>query len=245
MTIRVGAILSVTMRAVVALIAGPLLAEALLTTVYLPEKYVPLLVTVILSSLVAGVVAGYGVGVIAGRRELIWAAVVGVLTGWMVFSSAPYIMGVTTGAIPEWLFRAQGALIVPTTLLGGYLRLLQLRRRHDAQANEGWAMTADRWAYRLGSGLCLISLPVGCIVGASTDNPMGGVFAVPLLGLGLVLFLGARPSATTPPEQYPDSENVPAERTRCDTCGVEYPSHRYLQPAGSQGYICRTCSKSR
>lgn len=179
---RAATIALVTMRAVAAVITGILLAEILRMTVGLAAGYVALVV----SSLVVGAVAGYGAGVVAGRRELLWASVVGVLDGWWLFVDAPSLIGDVR------FIRAGAVLTVPASLLGGYLRVLQRRGGREAQNAQGVAPPQNRWTFWVGVALCLASLPVGFLVTAVSGNPRGGVFALPLLGLGLVLLFGAR-----------------------------------------------------
>jgi hypothetical protein len=171
-----------TMRAIAAVITGVILAEILRMTVGLSGGYV----TLVVSSLIVGGVAGYGTGVVAGRYELFWAAAVGALDGWWLFIDAPTLIGDT------WFIRAWAVLTVPASMLGGQLRILQRRGRRGTQTAQEATPAADRWAFHLGAALCIVSFPVGFLVTAVSGNPRGGIFAFPLLGLGLVLLFGAR-----------------------------------------------------
>jgi len=235
--------ISVMLRAGLSLIAGSFLATGLLTFAYFTKSYTPSFVTLVVSFLAAGAGAGYGASVIAGRLELLWAFVVGLLMSWMTFDDAPGMIGVSAGQLSRSFVLALAILLFLASLVGGYLRSLQLGTRRGLQPGE--KSEADYWIAWIGGVVCLLALPAGCIMGTATGNTFAGLAIFPLLGLGLVLFLGARSTAKIPLDQVLGGEDVPAGRTRCDACGVEYPSHEYLQPAGSRGFICKRCGESR
>jgi len=235
--------ISVMLRAGLSLIAGPFLATGPLTFAYFTKSYTPSFVTLVVSFLFAGAAAGYGASVIAGRLELLWAFVVGLLMSWMTFDDAPGMIGVTAGQLSRSFVLALAILLFLASLVGGYLRSLQLGTRRRLQPGE--KSETDYWTAWIGGVVCLLALPAGSIMGAATGNTFAGLAIFPLLGLGLLLYFGARSTAKIPLDQVLGGENVPAGRTRCDACGVEYPSHEYLKPAGSRGFICKRCGESR
>jgi hypothetical protein len=38
---------------------------------------------------------------------------------------------------------------------------------------------------------------------------------------------------------------VPSDRTKCDSCGVDYPSSYYLKAGSGGGYICDDCARKQ
>lgn len=235
--------ISLLLRAGLSLIAGPFLATGLLTLAYFTKSYTPSFVTLVVSFLFAGAVAGYGASVIAGRLELFWAFIVGLLMSWMTFVDARGMIGDRSDQLSRSFVLVLAILFFLASLVGGYLRTLQLRTRRGLQPGE--ESEADYWTRGIGVAVGLLALPAGCIMTAASGNAFASFAIFPLLGLGLVLYFGAQCNAKIPLDQILGGENVPAERTRCDACGVEYPSHEYLQPAGSRGFICKRCGESR
>lgn len=69
------------------------------------------------------------------------------------------------------------------------------------------------------------------------------ILAGMMLGGALVSWF-RRGAPSVPSGEFDPSRQAPAGRRRCDGCGVEYPSHRYLTPAGSRGHLCRACAVS-
>jgi hypothetical protein len=90
------------------------------------------------------------------------------------------------------------------------------------------------------------------VVGMAAPLLVAGIVIDLLLGWPTILagaILGGalaswfrRGAPSMPPGEFEPSRQAPEGRTRCDECGVEYPSHRYLTPTGSHAYHCRTCA---
>ncbi len=68
------------------------------------------------------------------------------------------------------------------------------------------------------------------------------VLAAMIVG-GILAYWYRRGAGAVPPDLFPESEQAPPGRTRCDACGHEYPSNQYLGAAGSRGCVCRACVK--
>jgi hypothetical protein len=69
------------------------------------------------------------------------------------------------------------------------------------------------------------------------------IVASMLVGAALVSWY-RRAAGPVISRRFDPGEQAPENRTRCDACGEEYPSHEYLHAAGSLGYICRSCTQS-
>jgi hypothetical protein len=70
------------------------------------------------------------------------------------------------------------------------------------------------------------------------------VLAAMIVG-GMLVYWYRRGAGSVPSDQFPEREQAPSGRTRCDACGVEYPTNQYLTASGSRGYVCSACAENR
>ncbi len=75
--------------------------------------------------------------------------------------------------------------------------------------------------------------------GAIVKSVMIAIVTVGIVGTGLyLLFRGPRPTSLS-------AEGATGQyQTTCGACGTRFPSHLYLQDAGTRGYICSDCAKN-
>ena len=69
------------------------------------------------------------------------------------------------------------------------------------------------------------------------------VLAAMIVG-GVLVYWYRHQAGSAPSDQFPEREQAPSGRTRCDACGVEYPTNQYLRAADSRGYVCSACAKN-
>lgn len=155
------------------------------------------------------------------------------------------LAGFVVGALAWWLFVARrepartsvsrgvlvGALIVVVSTalfpIAQVVTMLASGMRTESAGNL--AQAAGEGAL-LGVAGVVISLLSGWVN-----------LLVAMIAGGILAYWHRRGASSAPPAWFPESEQAPPGRTRCDACGQEYPSNQYLRAAGSRGYICRVC----
>jgi hypothetical protein len=155
------------------------------------------------------------------------------------------LMGFLAGAVTWWLFVARLKPAQTAVLRGVIIGAL-------SAVISTAILPCAQLAIMVLRGLRTES--VGNVMEAAGEGALYGVagiafsllsgwmdFLAAMIVGGILVYLYRRGAGSVPSGQFPEREQAPSGRTRCDVCGIEYPTNQDLRAAGSRGYVCSRC----